>query len=315
MILFFLLYFVSVKSDTISDSLQSLCQMMPGMPGCSIKAICDKSKDALPSPYCTPSSLFTDICLKDMPRMGSCKNYSTICTSSECKMLDNLPTSATLTRQIYSICSEMTMNGCQDCSISSSNSTYPDKECNLLGTYVKLCKSMPNMSQCSEWKQMCSSSIQSDALCVVNTQTDAPSMLMYFHSGFRDYILFEWAVPTSTGSYIGSCILIILFACLYEGYQVLYLKCLDSIDKMTVANEENQPSRYQFFLAGLFRMGIRIIGAAWSYLLMLIVMSFNVGLFISVILGLGLGSALFGPMHSKLSSLRLVEWHTSELCC
>ena len=153
---------------------------MRGMPGCSLKNECSKDANVLASPYCKTESLLSDICVADMPQMGICKNFSSVCTSSDCKPLPNLPTSAILTQQIYSICSEMKMDGCEKCKIASSTSTYAD--CDLLGTFGNLCKSMPDMSQCVHWNKMCQGS--QVGLCDYS-ESDSPVMKMYFHSGKR----------------------------------------------------------------------------------------------------------------------------------
>lgn len=96
---------------------------------------------------------------------------------------------------------------------------------------------------------------------------------------------------------------------LYEGYQILHFKVLDIIGNL--ADESFQTK----LLSALLRGITRIIGAAWSYLLMLIAMTFNVGLFFAVILGLGCGSATFGPYLSKLQERKLVSHQTEDLCC
>jgi hypothetical protein len=106
-----------------------------------------------------------------------------------------------------------------------------------------------------------------------------------------------------------------MFSALYEGYQLVHIKALDFIESLNPKNPGiRMPFRHKL-LAALCRMSIRVIGAGWSYMLMLVAMTFNAGLFMSVILGLGVGSAIFGPFHSKLNALRLVELQNTELCC
>jgi copper transporter 1 len=129
--------------------------------------------------------------------------------------------------------------------------------------------------------------------------------------------LFQRAVPESTGDYVLALFLIFFFAMLYEGYQVIYVRAIDWADNLSTAKSASShtPSLSNKALAALIRASARIVGAGWSYLLMLITMTFNVGLFMAVIVGLGAGSAIFGPFHSKYSSLRVAEIQSSELCC
>jgi hypothetical protein len=135
--------------------------------------------------------------------------------------------------------------------------------------------------------------------------------------GIRDYVLFQRAVPESTGDYVLALFLVFFFATLYEGYQVIYVRAIDWADNLSTAKTADSPtpSLSNKALAALIRASARIIGAGWSYLLMLITMTFNVGLFMAVVVGLGAGSAIFGPFHSKYSSLRVAEIQSSELCC
>jgi hypothetical protein len=90
---------------------------------------------------------------------------------------------------------------------------------------------------------------------------------------------------------------------------VVYVKTLDYVDSLSHTNIKSK-----LFAAGA-RGVARIIGATWSYLLMLIVMSFNVGLFLAVVFGLGVGSAIFGSHHSTSTKLRIAELQNAELCC
>ena len=159
-----------------STELGILCGQMPGMPGCSLLKQCLEDSHTLPSSYCSNSSLIADICTYDMPRMSACLNF----TCDNCVPLPNLPTSVVATRAIFSICSEMNMDGCSNCRISSNASTYAN--CDLLGTYGQLCRAMPEMSQCESWNQMCSSS-PGIKLCDYQGMASAPVMKMYFHTG------------------------------------------------------------------------------------------------------------------------------------
>lgn len=168
------IFFLRVRCQ--SAELGVLCNQMPGMPGCSLLNQCLEDSTALPSFYCSNSSLIADICTYDMPRMETCLNF----TCEDCIPLPNLPTSKFATRAIFSICSEMNMDGCGNCQISSNSSTYAG--CDLLGTYGQLCRAMPEMTQCKQWNQMCSAS-PGIKICDNNAMDSAPVMKMYFHTG------------------------------------------------------------------------------------------------------------------------------------
>jgi hypothetical protein len=300
------------SSGPVATAVASLCKQMPGMPGCTINQMCTKASSQVPSPFCLNESILADICMYDMPSMSDCTTYNSTCSPSTCKPIPKLPTSKQATQAIFSICNEMNMDGCEKCKISSGSSSYSN--CDLLGTYSQLCISMPEMKQCNEWKAMCSES-PSLSLCSNNAPSDPPTMKMYFHLGIKDYILFQKAVPQNDGEYVLALFLVFFFSTLYEGYQVIYMRALDWAETITAKNRGVDISLYSKILGASTRILIRVIGAGWSYLLMLVTMTFNVGLFMAVIVGLGVGSAIFGPFHSRYNSLRMAEIQKSELCC
>lgn len=59
----------------------------------------------------------------------------------------------------------------------------------------------------------------------------------------------------------------------------------------------------------------RIVIATVAYLLMLVVMTYNVGLCVATVLGLGLGSAVFGGFARRVNVKAGISDANVELCC
>ncbi|KAJ3052027.1 hypothetical protein HK097_006976 [Rhizophlyctis rosea] len=359
-----------LPNANITASLDSLCSQMPGMPGCTLRTTCSSSPSSIPQEYCTSFSLLADICAADMPNMSDCLSYQSVCknstTSSQCtgpslSPIPSLPSTAQTTRQISSICTEMDMDGCDRCTIRP-NATYA--ECDLLGTYSHLCKAMPGMRQCAEWKQLCSIT-PSLSFCSINSASDPVEMRMYFHTGIRDYILFFSWVPQNTAQYIGAVIGSILLGIVYEAFQVANLTLQRRREKVLITSDpatgisqtisvsstsavgkrssrsslpttssssENltpsQPtitpvnpakSNSYHLISALIRGLSRIISATLAYLMMLVVMTYNVGLCIAIVVGLGIGSAVCGEVGRILAERDMVKEKVEEsdlaLCC
>lgn len=318
-----------------SSLVNSLCESMPHMPGCVIQSTCQNEKG-----YCHPFSLFADICSFDMPKMKDCHLYSQLCKTAGSKIaqctqnppLPFLPTTFASKKEISSICSEMDMKGCEACRSGS---------CNSLQVYSDLCIAMPNMHQCQTWKSMCQTTpVLPKSLCgelshkVDDDSMAAPTMKMFFHTGISDFILFETWVPTTTWNYLLGCFFCFLMALLYEflltfnaelEYQVWRetpsptRSSFDGIDErdglLSTEQQLRQPFRYLRSIVWtrnsirLCRSLMRMITVAGAYVCMLLVMSFNVGLFLSVILGLGVGSYIW---NERLDRIHAIE---KEHCC
>ncbi|XP_008555745.1 high affinity copper uptake protein 1 isoform X2 [Microplitis demolitor] len=132
-------------------------------------------------------------------------------------------------------------------------------------------------------------------------------MMMYFHFGYDETILFEsWKISTM-GGLIGSMIGIIIMAALYEGLkyyrEYLFWKTYNTLQyrSVTVPPEKNpttedsrvvQPTMLSWMHT--FQTLLHIIQIILSYFLMLIFMTYNVWLCIAVVLGAAIGYFLFG---------------------
>ncbi|KAJ2997085.1 hypothetical protein HDV02_005899 [Globomyces sp. JEL0801] len=303
----------TMSDANITASSGSLCKQMPGMPSCELQKSCASRGKS--DSYCSPFALYATQCT-DMNTMSDCSTYNKMCGSnpsvalpSQCKALPltAFPSTEKTTQLIYGICTSMTMSGCETCKIKSAEETYAS--CDLIGTYAKLCQAMPDMSQCQAWKSMCKAT--PDLPYCESTSTGSatapPEMRMYFHTGISDYVLFQTWVPRTGGQYALYWSLCFLLAIVYEALQVFVT--LQEVKWSQEAFSSNSKSDTPFWvhIAGLshgfagFKVAVargllRIITSTLAYALMLVAMTFNVGLFFSVIGGFGLGTVLFAPI-------------------
>jgi hypothetical protein len=142
-------------------------------------------------------------------------------------------------------------------------------------------------------------------------------MKMFFHFSYRDYILFESWVPNGFFSYLIACIF--CFSCALGYEYLLFFKAQFErrIQKQQLASYVS-PSHDRNILLGMDNIEDPLLGTSsftdttqirihrglmrcatisGAYILMLLVMSYNVGLLISVVLGLGVGRGLWGLSH------------------
>ncbi|XP_006818774.1 high affinity copper uptake protein 1-like [Saccoglossus kowalevskii] len=144
-------------------------------------------------------------------------------------------------------------------------------------------------------------------------------MKMYFHTDSMVTILFyEWHVMT-TGGWIGSCIVIALTAVLYEGLKQLRewlargsmkIPTQHSVSTGTLSISEVNQMKTKMSLTKslidsyhLLQTGLHLVQVTLSYALMLIVMTYSVWLFLSVVLGLTLGYYLFGWKRTTMTDI------------
>ncbi|KAJ3323341.1 hypothetical protein HDV06_001861 [Boothiomyces sp. JEL0866] len=311
--------------DANATSLSSqLCTEMPRMVGCSLSANCQAAANT--ASYCSPFSLYTSLCT-DMPGMSECKDFASQCGTStstavnkQCTSstpLSGLPTTSDAVKLVYDICKQMNMDGCQNCQIKSENDGYVD--CDIMSTYVQLCQTMPTMTQCSSYNAMCKAA-PSLSWCTAGSSGNMPPMMqMFFHGGITDYILFQNWVPRNNGDYAIAWIITFIAAMLHEALHV-GLALLERVWANDVATKSNAPvwshiagasAGFKGFKVAFIRGFIRFVSISLSYILMLVVMTFNVGLFFAVVVGYGAGTFVFAPMY-KLSVTRFNEDFDTE---
>jgi len=144
-------------------------------------------------------------------------------------------------------------------------------------------------------------------------------MKMTFHAGAKEDILFDGWSPRTWPAMLGSCICVLVMALAYEGLKALRLWLLErsvnnrraqsavgSTDSATSLAEDNLPitvappswrfnwSRNRLLIAAhCLQAFLHLLQVTLGYMLMLIAMTYNVYLFISVVLGAALGYLIF----------------------
>ncbi|KAH8548009.1 Ctr copper transporter family-domain-containing protein [Umbelopsis sp. PMI_123] len=303
-----------MNSTLIQNGLNSLCSQMSYMPGCTVRNICANNTAVASNSWCNEFSILADICQMDMPNMSGCANYNQMCSNvsvvAECKtdtMLPGLPTTMVAAQYVQSICSSMAMDGCNTC-VFPATGGFP--QCDILSTYAKLCISMPDMDQCAAYKSMCQQT-PSFSLCSSSSGSadTPPSMIMYFHTGFNEYILFKSWVPRNAQQYAGAWFAIFFITIFYQSLSVLRSNC----EAYWLLNAQKDGGKFTLFgrngyfawkktRIDLMRLAFTFVESTISYALMLITMTFNVGLFFAVVSGLAVGIFFFGR-HRTLAGL------------
>lgn len=124
------------------------------------------------------------------------------------------------------------------------------------------------------------------------TDTAMMSMQMYFKASDSVVVLFKGWETTSLGEYFATLIFIFLFSLAHEymtTYRINY----------TLKKDD---AHYGSLISSL----LYLLSVTFSYLIMLMVMTFNVGIFFTVLLGLATGFYFFGQTRSNSAS---------DLCC
>lgn len=289
-----------------------LCEAMPNMVGCTLQSTCEAT--GVSTGYCSPFSLLGDLC-KDMPAMGGCRKYMQLCGSStsvvkQCTQEGPLPgvmsTDAT-TKAVLRMCKSHAMAGCETCTDEYVNCPDP------MGTMSKLCWEMAGMSDCQPFYSMCSGQAQQDLpeLCGNSTNSQSiPPMTMWYHQRVEEVILWKEWVPRSTAAYIASWFAIFVMAVAVQALKAMrtvveYQWVRKQRESLLCHCGEPEPelpklhgverymTRDQAFrnLVRTLFTGLMVVLEYW---LMLVVMLFNVGLFVAVVTGYMVGAMLFG---------------------
>lgn len=135
------------------------------------------------------------------------------------------------------------------------------------------------------------------------------NMMMFFHTGNCEFVLFEKLQTTGAGEMVGACFAIFFLALLYEGLKVLreYLLQRSMVHKYAAQQEFNGSTTGDTKVLGTQNPGVHMISAGHfiqtllhmlqvliSYCLMLVFMTYNAWLCIAVVVGAGVGYFLFG---------------------
>jgi len=144
-------------------------------------------------------------------------------------------------------------------------------------------------------------------------------MMMYFHVGVKETILFKGWVTTNVGELIGSCIVLFVAALLYEGLKVFREELLVRAQQElyqrnspeTLPTNDDTPDNGVGSDQVIIQSGpttlnrilnkwhclqsfLHIVQVTVSYMLMLVFMTYNVWLCLAVVLGAGTGYFCFG---------------------
>ncbi|CAM4950556.1 unnamed protein product [Rotaria socialis] len=131
---------------------------------------------------------------------------------------------------------------------------------------------------------------------------DMMMMAMTFHGGYNEQILFDQWHTTTVGAFTASWFAVFFFAVLYEALKTFR----DALSKRDFCQACSQTENRQQTLARLLSFPhaiqtlLHIVQMAFSYLLMLVAMTYNTYLLIAIVLGAGLGHFLFGWRRSSV---------------
>ena len=286
-----------------AHDVSSLCDSMPGMVGCELRAACGAETGG----YCQPFSLLADICARDgMGGMGGCKNYKTLCGPhsqvGECASAAPIPhfvSTHTAHRSVAQMCSSMpTMSGCSAC----TNATCPAP----LRSLSKVCKAMPKMHMCMPIEQMCAdlsgTAALSRAFCTgLETKshadpdpefcTDGTVMYMNgFEMGFQSntcptVLLEAWTLNTEFKYALGLAGVVVLGFC---SEALAYARRASAAGGCCAPAVGDSPTARR----GLDSV-LHVTQIGLGYCLMLVAMTYHVPLFACVLIGLGIGHCAF----------------------
>jgi len=298
--------------NVLEADISALCGAMDSMPGCSVRKVCTSSSspsNVKSSMYCDPFSVYKDLCL-DMGKMNGCEDYRSMCSNvsvvQQCQT-PALPLPSTMQGSdlVTSICNQMNMLSCSECMGSAFSRGLSLGmallECDILQVYSDLCLSMPGMSECQAWATMCKA-IPDWPFCKsgVGSFPLVPQMLMYFHGGYADYILFQNWVPQNIVQYTFSWFAIFAVTVFHEFIRMIRKKfernCRNTSPRLVADSENSKISAVLpfSFAVDFPRAVLQALEAAWSLFVMLIAMTYNIGLFAAIVVGYFFGSLIFG---------------------
>eukprot|EP01119_Soliformovum_irregulare_P024401 TRINITY_DN8740_c0_g1_i1.p1 TRINITY_DN8740_c0_g1~~TRINITY_DN8740_c0_g1_i1.p1 ORF type:complete len:168 (-),score=15.80 TRINITY_DN8740_c0_g1_i1:51-530(-) len=119
-------------------------------------------------------------------------------------------------------------------------------------------------------------------------------MAMTFHWSYDTAILFDWWHPQDPFPFYVSCIICVVMTIAYE-YLKTQQALLPSIPVEKKGKRQTWPNRED----AMVRTGLYVLQMALAYIIMLIFMTYNIGLCISVLFGYALGFYLFGAARSQ----------------
>jgi len=248
-------------------------------------------------------------------RMDSCNVYYALCESNNTKACEcsmeylPVPTTNQSSTWIREICTSMNMEGCNDCGPEFD-------QCDLLKVYSNLCAAMPTMRQCNAWNSYCQL-VPDWPIC--SQTSHIPEMRMYFHTGIVDYVLIKQWVPTTNLQYVGTWLAVFTMGIIYELMKVIRSWLEQNWEKESSLEINNSTKDSELTpltssaldirrnLRAKWRAHVDIprsllqtLEVCWGLLIMLVSMTYNVGLFIAILAGTFAGTLLMGRfLHYK----------------
>jgi len=287
--------------EDINTNKKMVCSHMPTMVGCTVDNMCQVNTKLIDSKYCSPFAVYKLICT-DMSKMHGCKNYTNLCSINSVVQQCNaeiLPVKRTADLQelVNDLCTLHNMPECSEC-------TDSQMDCEVLTVYSNLCKLMPYMDLCSGWKSLCGV-IPSWPLCPEGSYP-IPVMRMYFHAAFEDYIFLESVVPSNLVQYIIALAFCFFLAFFYEAFRIWFvviernwaLQGYESLPDTKMGFWKSFRTVKYVWKRDFVRGILRMMEFLYSMLVMLLVMSFNIGFFVAIVLGVGFSSLIFGKIRS-----------------
>ena len=141
-------------------------------------------------------------------------------------------------------------------------------------------------------------------------------MNMYFYQSPKVLFLFEKFNSETTGEYVICVLITFIMAFCIEGLNSLrYSMQAETYTKIQESlASENPEEVYKVSCMQRFKiMGVYFLSLFFSYMLMLIVMTFNVGLFVATIMGLTAGYFVFGFVR-KRGFTKIYSPETDKCC-
>jgi len=128
-------------------------------------------------------------------------------------------------------------------------------------------------------------------------------MFMYFHTDIGvDHILFQGWLPTNASGMFVSCLVVCIATIVYEGLK--YMR--EWVHSRQVSSETYGTSVRGHLLDPLHILQtlLHALQHGLSYCLMLIAMTFQVYLLLSILIGAALGYGIFAPLTARLIKVR-----------
>ena len=208
-----------------------------------------------------------------------------------------MPTTSQVSANVQSLCQQMSMSECSKCSGTSIST------CDLLSVYSNICLSMPTMSGCVDWTDMCLSisewSYCSSSGSSTTNMNMNMNMAMYFHTTLSETILFQNWTPHNGEQYFGTLVAIFVIVFFLDGLVTLwaYLEWVWSFRASGFIEARIKKNLYPHqefnLVSDLTRAFLRTSVLVLSYFLMLIAMTLNVGYFVAIMISFFISTFCF----------------------